>query len=118
MNKDDKKVYVKSQYTCAICGKIYDEVQERMNCEMKCLKKKQEEEKKTAEAKKKAEKDARKKEVDEAFESFMKLYDAYTKDYGRYEFSYDTTNCRITINAQPKRYDGYWPGKILNDFWF
>ena len=118
MNKDNNNMYVKPQYKCAICEKVYDDVQDRMNCEMKCLKKKQEEEKKAAEAKKKAEKDARKKEVDEAFESFMKLYDAYTKDYGSCTLDYGAENRHITLNTQPKGYFSPWPSKIFNDFWY
>ena len=36
MNKDENNMYVKPQYKCAICGEIYDDVQNRMNCEIKC----------------------------------------------------------------------------------
>ena len=42
---EDNKMYVKPQYKCGICGQTYDSVQERMNCEMTCIKKQQEEEK-------------------------------------------------------------------------
>ena len=42
--KDENKIYTKPQYKCAICGKIYDDVQSRMNCEMSCIKRQKEEE--------------------------------------------------------------------------
>lgn len=111
MKNDDNNMYVKPQYKCAICGEIYDDVQNRMNCEMKCLKKKQEEEKKAAEAKKKAEKDARKKEVDEAFENLIKLHDAYIEDYGYYEYERNDID-KSTISMP------HWPNKFWHNFWF
>ena len=40
----------KTQYTCAICKTNYDTIQERARCEMSCVKKIEEEEKKAAEA--------------------------------------------------------------------
>lgn len=106
MKKDENKIYTKPQYKCAICNEIYDDVQDRMNCEMKCIAKQKEEEKKAAEAKKKAEKDTRKKEVDEAFANFKKLINAYCEDYGPYECT--------------SRADDYnwWPNKFWHHFWF
>lgn len=111
MKKDENKVYANPQYKCAVCGTIYDEIQARTNCEMKCIKKKQEEEKKAAEAKKKAEKEARKKEVNEAFENALKLRDAYAKDYGYYE--YERNDAGIKVTNLP-----YLPSRIWHDFLF
>lgn len=109
--KDNNNMYVKPQYKCAICGEIYDDVQDRMNCEMNCIKKQKEEEKAAAEAKKKAEKDARKKEVDEAFENLIKLHGAYVKDYGYYEYECNDIDKR-TISIP------HWPNKFWHHFWF
>jgi hypothetical protein len=111
MEKNENKVYTKPQYKCGICGRAYNEVQERMNCEMKCVKIKEEKEKQAAEAKKKAEKDARKKEVDEAFKNLLKLHDAYVKDYGYYEYECSDADKR-TISIPS------WPNKFWHNFWF
>lgn len=82
MNRNNENnMYGKPQYKCAICDKVYDSVQERMNCEMKCIKKQQEEEKTAAEAKLKAEKDDRCKEVTEAIDKAVALIKKYNEDY-------------------------------------
>lgn len=102
---EDNNIYCKFTYKCGICGKEYSNVQERMNCEMACVKRQQEEEKKAAEAKKQAEKDARKAEVDEAFERLHELMTAFVKDYGHYEYDGEATNFN-------------WPSKLYHRFWF
>lgn len=100
--KNENNMYVKPQYKCAICGKIYDDVQDRVNCEMNCIQKQKEEEKAAAEAKKRAEKDMRKKEVDDAFGNLIKLHEAYVKDYGYYEYEFNIP---------------HWPNKLWHQFW-
>ena len=75
--KEENKMYAKPQYKCAICGEIYDDVQNRANCEMKCIKKQQEEEKKAAEAKKRAEKNTRQQEVDAALDNAFALVNKF-----------------------------------------
>ena len=106
MKKDENKIYTKPQYKCAICNEIYDDVQDRMNCEMKCIAKQKEEEKKAAEAKKRAEKDMRKKEVDEALRKFANLVQAYAEDYGSYKIDEETIP------------NAFWPNKFWHHFWF
>ena len=101
--KDNKTNY---KYVCAICDTPHSSIQDRANCEMACLKKLQEEERKAAEAKKKAEKAARKTEVDEALKKFSKLAEAYAKDYGSYEYD---------GNAVPGM---MWPSKLWHHFWY
>lgn len=103
---EENKMFTKPQYKCAICGEIYDRIPDRMNCEMQCLKKQQEEAKKAAEAKKKAEKAQRKKEVDDALKHFAKLAEAYAKDYGSYEY-----------DGEPI-HNVLWPSKIWHNFFF
>lgn len=108
--KEEIKKYAKPQYKCAICGEIYDDVQFRMNCEMTCLKKKQEEEKKAAEAKKKAEKDARQQEVSAALDNAYALINKYVEDYGSFAY-----------NGKYKGLDmlnmDFFPSKLWHHFW-
>lgn len=106
MKKEENKIYNKPAYKCGICGNVHDSVQERMNCEMTCLKKQQEEEKRAAAEKKKAEQTARKTEVDEALKNFTKLAKAYVKDYGRYKYDGEQI-----INM-------FYPNKLGHHFWF
>lgn len=93
----------KTQYTCGVCGTSYDFVQERMNCEMVCLKKKQEEERKAAEEKKRAEKETRYAEVVEALKNASELLKAYTKDYGPFEYD--------------SNFEFIWPSRLFHHFW-
>ena len=80
------KICCKPAYKCGVCGNEYETVQSRMNCEMKCIKKQKDEEKKAAEAKKLAEQKLRKEAVDEAIKRAAKLQSEYVKDYGHYEY--------------------------------
>lgn len=72
----------KMVYHCAICGKSYDTVDERVACETKCLaarKKAQAEiEKKKLEEKK----NTRKAEIEKKYKELATLVNEYCKDYG------------------------------------
>lgn len=72
----------KMVYHCAICGKRYDTVDERVACETKCLaarKKAQAEiEKKKLEEKK----NTRKAEIEKKYKELATLVNDYCKDYG------------------------------------
>lgn len=111
IKKNENNMNEKPQYKCAICGEPYDDVPSRMNCEMKCLKKKQEEEKKAAEAKKKAEKDARQQEVSAALDNAYALINKYVEDYGSF-----------TYNGKYKGLDmlnmDFFPSKLWHHWWF
>lgn len=76
------KVSNKMVYHCAICGKPYDTVDERVACETKCLaarKKAQAEiEKKKLEEKK----NTRKAEIEKKYKELETLVNDYCKDYG------------------------------------
>ena len=109
--KEENKMYPKPQYKCAICGEIYDDVQNRMNCEMKCLKKQQEEEKKAAEDKKRAEKDIRQKEVTVALDNAFTLVNKFIEDYGSYKYD-------GKLNALEARNMDFFPSKLWHHFWF
>lgn len=83
----ENKMYTKPQYKCGVCGTIFDSIAERANCEVKCLKKQEEEAKKAAEAKRKEEQTKRKAKIDKMVEDLANEVNAYTKDYGWYEYS-------------------------------
>ena len=85
------EMYMKPQYKCAICGTIFDDLRDRINCEAECLMKQEVEAKKAAELKKKEEKASREAEVDEAFAHAFKLRDTFVKDYGYYEYEHNVT---------------------------
>ena len=100
----ESKICVKPIYKCGICDSEYPSVQERMNCEMKCIKKQKDDERKAAEAKKVAEQKLRKEAVDEAIKRAAKLQSEYVKDYGHYEYEGE-----IVPNI-------FWPNKIWHLF--
>ena len=52
----ENQMFAKPMYKCAICDKVYDNVADRAACETKCVKRVEEETKKTAEAKRTEEK--------------------------------------------------------------
>ena len=82
----ENQIHCKRAYKCGICDTEYESVQDRMSCEMKCIKKQQEEEKRAAEEKRQAEQKMRKEAVDEAVQRAVKLYRDYVHDYGHYEY--------------------------------
>lgn len=71
-------------YKCSICGKEFNNVVARANCELKCSKKLEEDAKKAVEEKKKAEREARYVEVEKAINVAYDLMNKYIKDYGSY----------------------------------
>ena len=81
-NYKTDEVSNKMVYHCAICGKPYDTVDERVACETKCLaarKKAQAElEKKKLEEKK----NTRKAEIEKKYKELATLVNDYCKDYG------------------------------------
>lgn len=92
------------KFICAICGKEYNDILGRAKCEIECIGKREEEEKRAAAEKRAAEKKIRKEAVDEAVANAFRLVNAYMKDYGHYE--YDTNIIK----------DYVWPSKIWNYF--
>ena len=98
-------IYGKLQYKCGVCGKVHDTIEDRMKCEMSCINRQKELERKAEAAKKKAEKEARKKELDEAIKHTSKLLEAWNKDYGFYRMIDDS----LTTS------EAFWLSK-LNEF--
>lgn len=108
---EDNKMYAKPQYKCAICGKIYDDVQDRINCEMACLKRQKEEEKKAAEAKKNAEKDADFTEASSAIDNAYALINKCIEKYGTFKYNGKVKDLD-TLNLD------FFPSKLWHHFWF
>ena len=78
------KMFAKQQFKCAICGKIFDDLKDRVACETKCIKQQEEAAKKAAEAKKQEEQQAHWAKVQEAKEYYKKLYNEYIENYDPY----------------------------------
>lgn len=110
-DKNENKTYVKQQYQCAICGEAYDSVQERMNCEMKCVKKAEADKKAALEAIKKAEKDKRFAEASNAIDNAFSLVNKCVEDYG--SFSY---NGKLKDSKEP--IVNPFPSRIWHRFFF
>lgn len=108
---EENKTFIKPAYKCGICGKEHPSVQERMNCEMTCLKKQQEKEKAAAEAKKKAERDERFAEASNAIDNAFTLVNKCVEDYG--EFAY---NGKLKDSKEP--ITNYFPSRIWHRFFF
>lgn len=72
------------KYTCALCGKSYENFVDRANCELACHKKLEEENKKAAEAKKREEQMASEAKVTAAFDYAYKLHDEHVAKYGSF----------------------------------
>lgn len=111
MKKNEDLIYAKPAYKCALCEEVYESVQDRMNCEMTCLKKKQEEERKVAEAKKKEEQSNRHHEANAALDNAFALVNKYIEDYGSFNYSGKYKGLDI-LNMD------FFPSKLLHHFFF
>lgn len=100
---ENNKMAVKPMYKCAICDKTYETIEERSNCERKCLIDEQVKAKKAEEERVAKERETRYKEVCEAINKANDLKEKYLEDYGcfvydaTHEFTYDT-NIRDLVN--------------------
>lgn len=104
--ENKKNVHCKFTYTCGICGNSYTTILDRANCEIKCVKKAEEEARKAEEKKKAAEQAMRKEAVDEALENLHRLVSEYVKDYGHYEYGDGGEDTNF-----------HWPSRLWNHFW-
>lgn len=80
---DNNSIYV---YRCGICDREHDNILDRANCEIECVRKMKAAAKKAEEEKKAAEQKVRKEAVDEAIKRAAKLQRDYINDYGHYEY--------------------------------
>ena len=101
----------KPQYTCGVCKTSYDTIQERAKCEMSCVKKIEEEERKAAEVKKKQEQETRYNEVNAALDNVYALLNKYIEDYGPFKYGGKYKGLDI-LNMD------LFPSKILHHFFF
>jgi len=85
----ENKMYTKPQYKCGVCGKIYDSIIERAQCEVTCVKHQEEEARKAAELKKQEEQASRKANVDAQVKTTLNAIKEYTHDYGYYHYDGD-----------------------------
>ena len=109
--KNENNMYVKPQYKCAVCGKIYDSIAERTNCERSCLKKQEAEAKVAAEKRKKEERDARQQEVTAALDNAFTLVNKFVEDYGSYKYN-------GKLDALDAANMDFFPSKLWHHFWF
>lgn len=107
----DNKIYNNHMYKCAICGEIYDDVQNRMNCEMACVKKKQEDEKKAEIKALKAERDSRFSEASVALDNALALINKCVEDYGSFKYNGKLSSLDL-LNMD------FFPSKLWHHFWF
>ena len=82
----ENKMYAKHQFKCGFCGKIFDDLKDRVACEASCLMLHEEAEKKAAELKKKAEQEARHAEVTKLINDARVALNKYVDDYGVYDY--------------------------------
>ena len=101
----------KTTYKCGICGTEHETVQQRMNCEMACVKKQQEEEKKKAEAKKKAEKKADFEEASAALDNALSLVNKCIEKHGSFKYEGKLNDLEL-LNMD------FFPSKLWHHFWF
>ena len=109
--KENNKSCNNTQYECAVCGKNYDSIQERMKCEMACIKKQEDEEKAAIAAKKKEEKDNRYNEVNTALDNAYALVNKYVEDYGSFKYGGHYKGLDL-LNMD------LFPSKLLHHFFF
>lgn len=81
-------------YKCGICGKEYENIEDRIACETKCLHDRKVAEEKRKKMKLEQEKETRRKEVQMAWDHYSDLLKAFIEDYGSYP------TMRNEINAQ------------------
>ena len=72
----------KATYRCAICGKAYDTIDERVACETKCLAARKKAQAELEKKKLEEEKVTRKAEIEKKFKELSNLVNDYCKDYG------------------------------------
>ena len=72
----------KMVYHCAICGKPYDTVDERVACETKCLAARKKAQAELEKKKLKEKKNTRKAEIEKKYKELATLVNDYCKDYG------------------------------------
>ena len=84
-------------YKCEICGKEYENIEDRVACETKCLHDRKVAEEKRKKMKLEQEKETRKKEVQMAWGHYSDLLKAFIEDYGSYPTMRNERNAQRAI---------------------
>lgn len=86
-------------YKCAICGKEYETISERSECETKCLKLKAEMEAAKKLAEKKSKKKASKDKLNQLEEKLRAMEDEYMKELDKYDKEFNSEeDCEWVFN--------------------
>lgn len=78
----------KMVYHCAICGKPYDTVDERVACETKCLAERKKAHAELEKKKLEEKKNTRKAEIEKKYKELSTLVKNYINDYGSLQIGY------------------------------
>ena len=78
----------KMVYHCAICGKPYDTVDERVACETKCLAERKKAQAELEKKKLEEKKNTRKAEIEKKYKELSTLVKNYINDYGSLQIGY------------------------------
>ena len=97
---EDFKAYCKPAYKCGICGEEFTNVYDRSACEVACLLKKQEEEKK-----------ADFNEASAALDNALALINKCVEKHGSFKYS-------GKLNEVDFAALDFIPSKLFNYFWF
>ena len=108
---EDFKAYCKRSYKCGICDKEYETIQERMNCEMACYARKQEEDKEAERVKKEAERNADFEEASSALDNALALVNKCVEKHGFFKYSGKVDDLDL-VNMD------FFPSKLWHYFWF
>ena len=100
-----------SYYRCGVCGRGYDTIGERSQCEQVCLRKQKEEAERIAAEKKKEEKRQRQAEVTAALDNAFALVNKFIEDYGSYQYDGKIKDLDVA-NLD------FFPSKLWHHFWF
>ena len=104
------------KYVCGICGKSYEDIVSRAQCEIECYKKIEAAEKAAAEAKKAEEKEVRRAEIVALIEEINKL--ASKRDHLIKEYMKDYNSIKLNFNSPYKDENENWFDKLLHQWIF
>lgn len=98
--EDQKTVTKKPVYKCAICGKEYGTIKERMDCERTCFEKA---EKEYAEVKRQKELQDKKELKDKLDQAIDEVYALYTEYYNKYHEIPNIFKSNLRTNLNPEK---------------
>lgn len=93
-------------YSCGICGKIHTSIEQRMECEQKCLAERKKAEAALAKQKLDEEKAKDRKEILDLYNTLEDKLSKYLKKYGN--FDYVTTNAARLNQMFDTLFEKWW----------